>query len=296
MPCYKPIKCWHKVGGGVTFTKDETATVEMSVPCNGCIGCRVARSKEWAIRCMHEAQLHDRNCFITLTYDDKHIPYDHGLVKADFQKFMKRLRKKYTGQTIRYYMAGEYGSNPEGGLGRPHYHAILFGIDFNDKYIWDKKRKMYRSENLEKLWNKGYSSLSDVTLKSCAYVARYVMKKINGDLAEEHYKKVDPLTGEIYQIIPEYNAMSLKPGIAYDWYQSFKDDVFPHDYVVHNGHKCKTPAYYMKLLEKELPHVFEDVKQKRKEYAQKNPMSEREREARMNSLEYNMKRMERPLQ
>lgn len=239
----------------------------MTVPCNGCVGCRIARSKEWAARCLHEASLHQDNCFITLTYSPEHLPHDEGLRKEDFQKFMKRLRFKNPHQRIRYYMAGEYGGK-DGELGRPHYHALLFGFNFIDRHLWDEKKKLYRSKQLEKLWPYGHSSIGEVNYRTAAYVARYVMKKINGDLADEHYKKVDAETGEIYQVHPEYNSMSLKPGIAYDWFQKYKSDVFPHDYVVIDGKKQKTPSYYLKRLKAIEPDTFEKVKKERQKQAQ----------------------------
>lgn len=243
----------------------------MSVPCGNCIGCRAQRSKEWAIRCMHEASLHRNNSFITLTYNDESLPMYGTLVKAHFQKFMKRLRKAFPYQKIRYYMCGEYGDHG-GGLGRPHYHALLFGLDFHDKKLWEEKEgsKYYRSRELERLWPFGYSNITDVNFKTAAYVARYVMKKINGELAEDHYQKPDIYTGELKQVIPEYNSMSLKPGIAAEWYKNFKNDVFPHDYVVINGKKMKTPRYYVNQLKKEDEELHDKIKAERKKQALKN--------------------------
>lgn len=242
----------------------------MQVPCGNCIGCRAARSKEWAIRCMHEASLHDKNCFITLTYNEENLPLYGTLVKAHFQKFMKRLRKANPTKKIRYYMCGEYGDD-NGQLGRPHFHALLFGFDFQNKYLWEEKdgKKYYRSKTLEKLWTKGFSNITDVNFKTAAYVARYVMKKINGEQAENHYLKVDKYTGELHPVIPEYNSMSLKPGIAKDWYEQFKSDVFPHDYVVLDGQKQKTPRYYINQLKMEDQETHDKIKLERKKIAKK---------------------------
>jgi hypothetical protein len=134
---------------------------------------------------MHEAKMHPKNCFITLTYNNEHLPSDGSLNYEVFQLFMKRLRKKY-GKGIRFYMCGEYGDK----LGRPHFHACLFGHDFADKKLWkttDSKSKLYRSAELEKLWPYGFSSVGDVTFESAAYVARYIMKKVSGDASESHY-------------------------------------------------------------------------------------------------------------
>jgi len=165
-------------------------------------------------------------------------------------------------------MAGEYGTNQEtGGLGRPHFHALLFGFEFRDQWFYEEKNnaKYWRSPALEQLWPFGFSTITDVNFKTAAYVARYVMKKITGDQAKDHYIKIDKKTGEVFEIQPEYNAMSLKPGIAVDWYNKFSSDVFPHDYVIINGQKMKTPSYYLKRLKEQNPGMFEKVKDNRRE-------------------------------
>lgn len=280
----------------MSFSQNENTTIPLELPCGRCIGCRIARSKEWAVRCMHEASLHQENCFLTLTYDDDHMPDDGGLKKEHFQKFMKRLRWKYRHHPpIKYYMAGEYGTGPNDTLGRPHFHALIFGLDFGDKYLWNEQRKLYRSEELERLWPFGYSSIGAVNYKTSAYVARYVMKKITGEQAENHYRKVNPETGEEFKVIPEYNAMSLNPPIAKEWYEKYKADVFPHDYVVIDGRKVKTPKFYLNQLEAQDPEAFKDVKCRRLEYAKQNPESKRIRENRHINAKANLNRTKRIL-
>ena len=119
------------------------------MPCGQCIGCRLERSRQWAIRCVHEASLWPDNCFVTLTFDDDNIISSGSLVKADFQKFMKRLRKRF-GKGVRYFHCGEYGDL----LGRPHHHACLFNFSFPDRYLWSSSGgvNLYRSPTLEELW------------------------------------------------------------------------------------------------------------------------------------------------
>ena len=131
MPCYTPLKGWRsqeRTESGkraITFRlREGYADMPVDVPCGQCIGCRLERSRQWAVRCMHEASLYENNCFITLTYNEDHIPSDGSLKKDHFQKFMKRLRKKF-GAGIRFFHCGEYGAE----LSRPHYHAILFNFD-----------------------------------------------------------------------------------------------------------------------------------------------------------------------
>ena len=159
-------------------------------------------------------------------------------------------------------MAGEYGEN----FGRPHFHACIFGYDFNDKKLWKRTPSgslIYRSEHLETLWPFGYSSIGDVNFESAAYVARYIMKKITGKNAEQHYTEIDPHTGEITDRKPEFNKMSLKPGIGYDWLKRFKSDVYPHDYVIIRGKKVKPPKYYDKQYARENPYEWDEVLYKR---------------------------------
>jgi len=269
MACYHPISAGlsgyqtnfatGKVYRRVIFKRNDPDIVqEVSLPCGQCIGCRLERSRQWAIRCMHEAQLHTNNCFITLTYDDTHLPSDRSLHYRDFQLFIKRLRKRYSTTKIGYYMAGEYGES----FGRPHFHACLFGIDFHDKKLWKRTSSgslIYRSQDLETLWPFGYSSIGDVNFESAAYVARYIMKKQTGKESEKYYQYSDLETGEIVQMTPEFNKMSLKPAIGLNWYKKYKNDVFPHDYVVLRGQKIKPPKYYDKLYKNDNPYEYEKI-------------------------------------
>lgn len=260
MPCYHPLSAYQCADGSIVFyeSKRHDTVKTLSLPCGQCIGCRLERSRQWAIRCMHEAQMHTENCFITLTYDDAHLPSDRSLHYRDFQLFIKRLRKRYPGRRIRYYMAGEYGEN----FGRPHWHACIFGLDFDDKKLWKRTSAnslLYRSENLEALWPFGYSSIGDVTFESAAYVARYIMKKVTGKNATEHYQEIDPDTGEITNRKPEFTKMSLKPGIGYEWYKQYTSDVYPHDYVVIRGKKVKPPKFYDKKYKIDNPYEFDEL-------------------------------------
>jgi len=223
------------------------------------------------MRCIHEAQLHQNNCFITLTYDDEHLPKDLSLDHRDFQLFFKRLRKANPHIKIRYYMAGEYGTN----FGRPHFHACIFGYDFHDKKLFKRTSAdslLYRSEELEKLWPYGYSTIGDVTFESAAYVARYIMQKQTGkDVNKDHYTYCDLQTGELIKMQPEYNKMSLKPGIGAEWYKKYKTDVYPHDYVEVRGKKLKPPKYYDRLFSKENPYEYDQILYIREKQAKLRP-------------------------
>lgn len=276
MPCYKPLQGYKSqiksATGGyqITFVKSQGlagGSFKMSVPCGQCIGCRLDRSREWAIRCVHEASLYEHNSFITLTYNEENLPTDNSLHKTHFQKFMKRLRKKYPNKKIRYYHCGEYGELNR----RPHYHAIIFNLEFQDKKYFKEVNKqiLYTSDILDEVWqHQGFTTIGNVTFESAAYVARYIMKKINGEQADEHYKdiKIDPRTGEILTIVqlqPEYTTMSRRPGIASDWYNKFSSDLFPSDEVILKGKKLKVPRFYQKIYQIEHPEHYEQLKLKR---------------------------------
>ena len=221
------------------------------LPCGRCMGCRLERSRQWALRCEHERKLHKDSCFVTLTYDDEHLPRDGSLNYRHFQLFCKRLRKKFG--PFRFFMCGEYGDN----TGRPHYHALLFGLDFRDKKPIGKD--LYESRDLSRAWSLGFASVGAATFESAAYVARYSLKKVNGDLAKDHYSRVDLETGEVYQIVPEFARMSNRPGIGAGWFHKYRECTYPRDYVISRGKKCKPPRYYDKLLERVDSDCFDVV-------------------------------------
>jgi hypothetical protein len=262
VPCYHPLKGYYarKVNPetgkrSVVFnSKEGFYDYKVNLPCGRCIGCRLERSRQWAVRCVHEASLHEQNCFITLTFDDKNLEPGGSLVKADFQNFMKRLRKRFFGNSkgnVRYFHCGEYGEK----LGRPHHHAALFGLDFPDRLLWSTKGnvRLYRSCILEALWPYGHSTVGDVTFESAAYIARYVTKKITGEMADSHYG------GRL----PEYCTMSRRPGIAREWFNRYKDDLYPKDFAVIRGKKCKVPKYYNRCYELTNPSEYGDIRASR---------------------------------
>jgi hypothetical protein len=205
---------------------------------------------------VHEASLHKNNSFITLTFNNENLPKNHSISKKDLQKFFKRLRKKMSPETMRYYACGEYGERNN----RPHYHAIIFGYDFPDKQLYTVNDgiALYRSKTLESCWKYGFSTIGEVTFESCAYVARYVMKKRKGDddtedkngkTNKQHYELLDEKTGEIHQLEPEFCLMSRKPGIGSDWLLKYKSDT-DKDFITLRGVKMKLPKFYDMMLEK----------------------------------------------
>lgn len=269
MACFKPIKGYRCPNGRVTFNRKNSTGALAEVPCGQCIGCRLDYSQSWAIRCLHEASLTENttgNAFITLTYNDKSLPQHGSLNPHHITNFFKRFRSEIAPKKLRYYHCGEYGDHDR----RPHYHALIFGYDFPDKKLWSygqSKDPLYRSTQLERLWPYGFAIIGELNYKSAAYVARYTIKKIRGPLLKVRdpdtdllpYEKMDELTGVIHKLHPEYGTMSRRPGIGREWYEKYKDDVFPDDFCVHQGKRVRTPKYYRTLLETEDPDLAAEL-------------------------------------
>lgn len=260
MPCYKPLSAWRVSAGAgksrIYFSKDEgnfwDTREGIDLPCGQCIGCRLERSRRWAVRIMHEAQMHEASCFITLTYSDEHVPRNGSLDVRDFQLFMKRLRRGSSGP-LRFFHCGEYGDQ----TARPHYHACLFGEDFlSDRQLLKANKQgdpLYVSDKLSEAWGLGHANFGALTFESAAYVARYCLKKISGAKAADHYGDRKP----------EYVTMSRRPGIGATWFARFGKEVYPSDSTVMRGKEMMPPPFYDKLLEKTDPLLFAEVKAKR---------------------------------
>lgn len=228
--------------------------MEVEVPCGRCWGCRLERSRQWAIRCVHESYMHKENSFVTLTYRDEDLTWGHSrptLVKQDLQKFFKRLRKKYG--KLRFFACGEYGGRTH----RPHYHACIFGIDFPDKKFHHEENGIqnYVSDSLDSIWSHGHCLVGDVTFESAAYVARYIMDKKLGNTSGYYQKE---------GIEAEFIRMSRRPGIGKPWFDRWHADIFPNDQVIiRGGVKCVPPKYYNSLYELLEPERYQRIKAKR---------------------------------
>lgn len=297
MPCYHPQDvvrskrvCHPKSGKPVSFFgksrlqrlkffnatprhTDFYAPEEFQVPgCKPkCVGCQEDYARQWAVRCWHESKMHDENCFITLTYNDKFV--SRGLDYRYFQLFMKRFRRS-VGQAKRvsFYMAGEMGSQ----TGRPHFHACIFGFDFPDRKLYTVRNDipLYTSEMLSGLWSDpktkesfGFSTVGDVTFASASYIARYIGKKAHKN------------EGEFVRMSLKCPSKSGKPGgIGKGWFDAYKDSVFPEDAVTFNdGGRCKPPRYYDKAFELTDPVSWATISQVRKDRARNSPDNTPER-------------------
>lgn len=254
----------------------------VQLPCGGCVGCRLDYSRQWANRCMLELQYHDSAYFCTFTYDDDHVPRSYypdpetgealpslTLDKRDFQLLMKRIRRRFEDDKIRFFACGEYG----GKTYRPHYHAILFGLHLDDLVPYKTVREggelytYYNSPSLQSCWCDsagnpiGYVVVGQVTWESCAYVARYVMKKLKGKEA---------LFYDAHGIAPEFTLMSRRPGLARQYYDDHPD-VFDYNKInistPKGGKSFKPPRYFERLFEDDQPEKSAELREIRKRLA-----------------------------
>lgn len=257
----------------------------VQIPCGQCIGCRLDYSRQWANRCMMELKYHDSAYFVTLTYNNEHVPTTwyygedgqayqaYTLRKRDAQLWIKRLRKAFPNDHIRYFLAGEYGDKRL----RPHYHAIVFGLHLDDigpSEFVGKDFDYFSSRSLQKTWSVvqyrrgskeaitplteaekiGNVVIGDVSWDTCAYVARYILKKQKG-ANSEFYKK--------HNIEPPFVLMSRRPGIGRQYYDEHPD-AYQYDYInlatKEGGLKFRPPRYFDKLHELAEPEETEAQK------------------------------------
>ena len=210
------------------------------LPCGKCLACRLNKSKEWAVRCVLESLGHENNYFLTLTYDDDHLPSSGALQREDVQKFLKRFRARFG--KVRYFGCGEYGTKNK----RPHYHLILFGANITD--LRHVGNGLYESKIVKEIWPFGFHYLGFVSYASCNYVAQYSTKKVVGDVSDE------------------FLMASTDPGIGYDWCKEHLSKVLEYDAVFGpfgSSKLAKMPRYFEKMAEVLDGAKYVEVKSKR---------------------------------
>lgn len=258
MPCYHPLRASiiEGPGGKKLSFKMVTHGKGLALPCGRCIGCRLERARQWAVRILHEAKCHDDSVFVTLTYDEDHLPKDGSVSISTCQLFLKRLRARVAPTKIRFFLSGEYGEK----FGRPHYHAIIFGHGFPDRVRIESsdERPLWRSALLESCWAQGAAPFGAVTFESASYVAQYALKKVTGRKANAHY------CGRHC----EFLLMSRRPGIGRAWIDRFSGDVYPADEVIVRGREARPPRYYDQVYAVRAPLAFEAIRAKREASAE----------------------------
>lgn len=251
MSCTNPVTAWYSNALNPTgkrsiifsprqrYKGSDTQYISpLTIPCGKCPHCRASQSLMWSIRAYHESTLHEQNSFITLTYDDAHLPLDGKIDKKHLQDFFKRLRKSVYPTKLRYIACGEYGGQTR----RPHYHAIIFGFDFLSDKI-QLTDELYTSPTLLRNWGHGHVSIAPVTMSSICYVCGYVFKKID-----------DPDT---------FTLMSRRPGIGKTWLSLYRDDIRRTGSVTIEGREYQVPPRYLDWDDEFLA----SVKKQRQKYA-----------------------------
>lgn len=220
--CYHPIPAWRTPNGAISLAKEQRDSFRLRLPCGTCLGCRMAAARSWSLRCQLELQQHSQAAWTTLTYDEQHKP--PTLDKRHLQLFFKRLRKQLgSNRNVRYFASGEYGEQTD----RPHYHAILYGINEHDQNL------------IEDRWQMGHARTVAANWANIKYTAGYTAKKI-GYKEKMIPDQIDLRTGEVYNWQPPFIQMSRRPGIganAKKWPQSWRA------YAIQDGYKIPVPRY-----------------------------------------------------
>lgn len=246
------------------------------IRCGTCEGCRMDKSRDWANRLLLEREYWSTAYFVTLTYDDDHVPRSYyadprtgeaqpslTLCKKDLQDFLKRLRYHHK-KPLKFFACGEYGPQTF----RPHYHLIIFGLELGDLVPYAKNELgqwTYQSNWLTSIWAErkapcrqgsvtplamdpeyfctpyGRVLVAEAEWKTFAYVSRYTTKKLYGPQAKYY---------EQFNIIPPFLQMSLKPAIGRRWFDDHPD-VMDFEYInvsTPTGGKKFRPPYYFDQL------------------------------------------------
>lgn len=234
------------------------------------MGCRIRKATHWTIRATHEGQMHQQKSFVTLTYADKYLPENYSLNKDDPDDFMRAIRRAF-GPGIRVFGCGEYGDDGR----RPHYHAILYGLDFNeDRTLWKKTKSgknQYTSLALSKAWPWGLATLGEAETSSMAYCAGYVTKKIGGPSAAMHYRYRHPNTGRLCKQLPEFAFMSRMPGIGKKWLDKYGLHALQRGgKIAFRQREVYAPPYYWRIWEKEHPELYAKARLEMLEHMRRN--------------------------
>lgn len=277
------------------------------IPCKNCWACQLKYAAEWASRIVWETKYHEHNYFITLTYDEEHVPiyekfkyidkegketiYENDgtwsgtLEPKDMDRFINTLRKYYERQGIKgikYFYCGEYGNEGTGNsMGyRPHYHLILMGAPLNLKEFYDfhvdsKHKKLHwKSHELDRFWgNKGFIDIAEVEWSNAAYTARYCMKKIDNERDPKVYAEKGKMK--------EYIRMSRNPGIGTRYYQEHKEEIYELDGVTQRTVKgnvswFKPPKAWDRKFKEEFPEWWDEIQKSRSECAERDRLYKKE--------------------
>lgn len=209
---------------------------DLYVNCGKCEGCRASQRRDWGIRIYHETQMHPRNSFLTLTYNDENLPADGKIDKEHFRQFIRKLHR-YTTAKLRYFGCGEYGERTN----RPHYHAIIFGEDFRDN-SYDVNDSLYGNAVLDRIWGNGQITIGPAESGSCMYTANYVSKK----------------TG----CTDTFALQSRTPPLGKSWVRKHHDNLRRLETVQVQGQELPIPKVYLEWLKG--VESFQHIKENRR--------------------------------
>lgn len=218
----------------------------ITVPCGKCTSCRLAMASEWAARMIHESEYYDSTSFATFTYSDETLPADLSIDKTVITLLIKRIRKALEPRRIKYYANGEYGEK----TGRPHYHAILFGIQ-PCFHCWSCCKTHMTADKpsgdceiLRKAWPKGIVDLGPLNYLTARYVANYMLK--------EPPKNISLLNRE-----KPFTLMSK--GLGRRYLMDNADTLLKQKSIRIQGVKKRLPKYYADVLKKYADQLGFDV-------------------------------------
>lgn len=243
----------------VSKKQDAHSPAPIRRPCGNCIPCRIDEARQWATRCTHEHMMHTMHAtgsFLTITYDDDHLPRGNSLDRDALVLFMKRLRKKFEKndkRSVRFFACGEYGDSTL----RPHYHVLLLSHDIPQRRLYKRTpagHDLYRSEWLNDVWKNGNIDIGTVNTQTIRYATQYVLKKVTGEPAAEYYGGREP----------EFITMSRNPGLGHAFYMKYAHQLYAHDYCIIDGKKTPLPEYYDRMYLRLDPMTLADLKKARR--------------------------------
>lgn len=282
MACTRPRRAWQPLDGSRLLFREPVGAnpfdyQQVKIGCGRCPSCLERDARDWSLRCMGEARMHDRNSFITLTYRDDALSHHGSLNRRHVELFLKRLRKALAPDRIRFFLVGEYGSTTF----RAHYHALIFGEDFTGDRVPAGKTqsgfRQYESALLSEAWGLGRCTVQDLTIETAMYCCRYALKAVlpprEGQRTRKSSDRVrwwqHPLTGVWLKREPEFRKVSTHPGLGRAWFEKYSLDVFPRDCVVlPGGIELPPPRYLDKVLRAWCEDDYLAIKAKRQAKAQ----------------------------